>query len=139
MKGNLEAAIDASIDEMPDSFELKKFLLGHRAEVKGMIIAEWDAEKAYQYARKEGMEDGRAEGRVEGLVAGRAEGLVAGREEGLVAGREEGLVSGRAETQARVASDMLKDNYPLSAIQKISKLSEEAIRNLANSLGITIA
>ena len=96
-----------------------------------MIIAEWDAEKAYQYARKEGLEDGRAEGRVEGLVAGRAE--------GLVAGREEGLVSGRAETQARVASDMLKDNYPLSAIQKISKLSEEAIRNLANSLGITIA
>ena len=128
---SLEAAVDAAIDEMPDSFELKKFLVQHRAEVKGMIIAEWDAEKAYQYARKEGLEDGRAEGRVEGLVAGRAE--------GLVAGREEGLVSGRAETQARVASDMLKDNYPLSAIQKISKLSEEAIRNLANSLGITIA
>ena len=135
MKGNLEAAIDAAIDEMPDSFELKKFLLGHRAEVKGMIIAEWDAEKAYQYARKEGMEDGRAEGRAAGLVIGRAEGLAAGREEGLATGREEGI----RENRERVASDMLKDNYPLSAIQKISRLSEEAIRNLASSLGITVA
>ena len=34
---------------------------------------------------------------------------------------------------------MLKDNYPLSAIQKISRLSEDAIRNIANSLGLTIA
>ena len=76
-----------------------------------MSIAEWDAEKAYQYARKEGMEDGRAEGRAEGI----------------------------SEDRERIASDMLKDNYPLSAIQKISRLSEEAIRNLANSLGITIA
>ena len=149
--GSLEAAIDAAIDEMPDSFELKKFLVGHRAEVKGMIIAEWDAEKAYQYARKEGMEDGRAEGhaegRAEGLVAGRAEGLATGRAEGLATGRAEGLATGRAEglatgreeTQERVASDMLKDNYPLSAIQKISRLSEDAIRNLANTLGITVA
>ena len=169
--GNLESAVDAAIDEMPDDFELKKFLVQHRAEVKGMIIAEWDAEKAYQYARKEGMEDGfaegHAEGRVEGLVAGRAEGLAAGRAEGLVAGREEGLAAGRAEgreiglaagreeglaagreeglaegiseEKQRVASDMLKDNYPLSAIQKISRLSEDAIRNIANSLGLTIA
>ena len=149
---SLEEAIDAAIDEMPDDFELKKFLVQHRAEVKGMILAEWDAEKAYRYARKEGMEDGRAEGRAEGLVAGRAEGLAVGREEGhaegLAVGREEGhaeegLAAGReeglSEEKTRVASDMLKDNYPLSEIQKISRLSEEAILNLANSLGITVA
>ena len=58
-----------------------------------------------------------------------------GRAEGVVAGRAECL----SEEKTRVASDMLKDNYPLSAIQKISRLSEEAILNLANSLGITIA
>ena len=62
--GSLEAAV-AAIDEMSDDFELKKFLLQHRAEVKGMIFAEWDAEKAYQYARKEGIERGRAEGLAE--------------------------------------------------------------------------
>ena len=39
----------------------------------------------------------------------------------------------------RVAIDMLTDNYPMSAIAKISKLSEEAIRKLADKIGITIA
>ena len=46
---------------------------------------------------------------------------------------------GREQEQERVAADMLKDNYPLSAIQKLSRLSEEAIRNIADSLGLTIA
>ncbi len=32
---NLEAAVDAAIDDMPESFLIKKFLLEHRAEVKG--------------------------------------------------------------------------------------------------------
>jgi len=37
-----------------------------------------------------------------------------------------------------VAVDMLKDNYPLSAIIKISKLTEDAIINIAHNLNITI-
>lgn len=44
----------------------------------------------------------------------------------------------KQEEKERVASDMLKDNYPLSAIQKISKLSEDTIRNLAKNLGIAV-
>ncbi len=43
------------------------------------------------------------------------------------------------EDRRRVTTDMLMDNYPLSAISKISKLSEDAIRNLANNLGMSIA
>ena len=31
---NLEAAVDAAIDEMPDDFMIKQFLVGNRAEVK---------------------------------------------------------------------------------------------------------
>ena len=38
----------------------------------------------------------------------------------------------------KVATDMLRDNYPLSAISKISKLSEETIRNIANSIGVSV-
>ncbi len=44
----------------------------------------------------------------------------------------------RREVEYRVAADMLKDNYPLSAIIKISKLTEDAVLNIANSLNITI-
>ncbi|MBR0185737.1 MAG: hypothetical protein IJQ24_06885 [Synergistaceae bacterium] len=91
---NLEAAIDAAIDEMPDEFMIKSFLLLNKAEVKGMFLTEYDQEKVLSQQRR--------------------------------------------EVEYRVATDMLMDNYPLSAIEKISQLSEDAIRKLANRLGISI-
>ena len=91
---NLDTAIDTAIDEMPDAFVIKKFLLLNKAEVKGMFLTEYDQNKV--------------------------------------------LAQERQEVEYRVATDMLVDNYPLQAITKISKLSEEAILKLANSLGIKI-
>ena len=91
---NLEVAIDAAIDEMPDEFVIKRFLLQNKAEVKGMFLTEYDQEKVLSQAVN--------------------------------------------EDRGRVATDMLMDNYPLSAIEKISRLSEDAIRKLANRLGISI-
>ena len=42
------------------------------------------------------------------------------------------------QTNERVATDMLMEKkYPLSDIKKISRLSEDVILNLANSLGVT--
>ena len=92
---NLEAAIDAAIDEMPDKFIIKNFLLLNKAEVKGMFLTEYDQDKV--------------------------------------------LAQERREIEYRVATDMLVDNYPLQAIAKISKLSEEAILQLANSLGLPVS
>ena len=43
------------------------------------------------------------------------------------------------ENRKRVATDMLMESYPLSAITKISKLSEDVIRKIADNLGVTIA
>ena len=91
---NLEATIDAAINEMPDEFMIKKFLLQNKAEVKGMFLTEYDQEKV--------------------------------------------LAQERQEVEYRVATDMLMDNYPLSAISKISRLSEDTIRTLANSLGMSV-
>ena len=42
------------------------------------------------------------------------------------------------QANERVATDMLKKNLPLSLIEEISKLSEEAIRKIANNLGIEV-
>ena len=88
---DLEAAIDAILDEMPDWFIIKKFLLLNKTEVKSMFFTEYDQEKVLEqtvnYERK------------------------------------------------RTATDMLMDNYPLSSIAKISKLSEDVILGLANRLG----
>ena len=92
---NLEAAIDAAIDEMPDEFVIKRFLLQNRAEVRGMFLTEYDQEKVLSQAVN--------------------------------------------EDRRRVATDMLMERLPLSLISKISKLSEDAIRKLANNLGMSIA
>ncbi|MBR1437712.1 MAG: hypothetical protein IJ587_04170 [Synergistaceae bacterium] len=94
---NLETSIDMAINEMPDDFVIKKFLLSNKAEVKGMFLTEWEQEKVLAQERRE------------------------------------------AEYMAneRVATDMLIEKLPLPLIVKISKLSEDTIRSLANTLGIT--
>ena len=53
--------------------------------------------------------------------------------------RRNSLQQGILQTNRRVAMDMLKKNLPLSLIAEISKLSEEAIRKLADKIGVTIA
>ena len=58
---NLEQAVDAAIDEMPDDSLLEKFLLSHRAEVKGMYLTEYDETKDRMHERSEGRAEGRNE------------------------------------------------------------------------------
>ena len=43
-----------------------------------------------------------------------------------------------AEVNERVAADMLKENMPLSMIEKISRLSEDKIRTLAKKLNVAV-
>ena len=71
---NIEAAVDAAVDEMPDSFELKVFLVANRAEVKMMFLTQYDEKKTLEMERKEGREEGKAEGLAEGEAKGKAEG-----------------------------------------------------------------
>ena len=51
---------------------------------------------------------------------------------------KEGEARKEAEVNERVATDMLKERLPLKTITKISKLSEERIRQLAKSLGVAV-
>ena len=50
---DLEAAVDAAIDEIPDEFVIKRFLLSNKAEVKGMFLTEYDQEKVLAQERRE--------------------------------------------------------------------------------------
>ena len=45
---DLEATINATIDEMPDDFSIKRFLMMNKAEVKGMFPTEYDQEKVLE-------------------------------------------------------------------------------------------
>ena len=54
---DIEQAVDEVLDEMPDDFVIKKFLLMHRAEVKGMFLTEYDEEKILAQERQEGIQE----------------------------------------------------------------------------------
>ena len=69
--GNLETAIDKAIEKMPRDFVIRNFIMGHRAEVKGMFLTEWDQEEALAQERIEGREEGRKEGPEEGREKGK--------------------------------------------------------------------
>ena len=63
----LDIAIDRTIDTIPDDFITKTYLEAHRAEVKGMLLTEYNEAKAMELFREEGREEGRAEGRAQGM------------------------------------------------------------------------
>ena len=62
----IEAAIDKTIDEMPDDFLIKDYLVSNRAEMQGMCLTEYNEAEMMEQSREEGREEGRAEGRHEG-------------------------------------------------------------------------
>lgn len=47
-KMDLDAAVDAALDEMPDEYVIKTFLLENRAEVKSMFLTEYNEEKGME-------------------------------------------------------------------------------------------
>ena len=49
--------MDAAINEMPDDFVIKGFLVTNRAEGKGMFLTEYDEEKMKEQERKEAVDE----------------------------------------------------------------------------------
>jgi hypothetical protein len=62
----LEAAVDLAIDQMPEEYQIRAFLMENRAEVKRMCITEYNEVKTLADERMEGRAECRAEGRAEG-------------------------------------------------------------------------
>lgn len=59
----LGIVIDRTIATMPRDFEIRPFLTAHQAEVRGMLLTEYDEARAMELFR----EDGRREGALEAL------------------------------------------------------------------------
>ena len=63
----MSSAVDKAIDEMPNDYVIKPFLEAHRAEVKGMLLTEYNEAEQMELFKEDGRKEGRAEG--EGLLA----------------------------------------------------------------------
>lgn len=82
-------AVNSVLDEMPDSYRLKPFLVAHKAEVTDMCITEYDEKETLKAIGEEYFAEGKAEGKAEGRAEGKAE----GRAEGRVERQEENIRS----------------------------------------------
>ena len=71
---------------MPDEFFIKPFLMAHRAEVKGMLLTEYNEAETMELFR----EEGRAEGILKTLVGLVRDGLLSVMDAASRAGLTEG-------------------------------------------------
>ena len=59
-KMDLDVAIDTAVDEMPDDFVILEFIIANRAEVKTMLLTEYNEEKVMEKERQEGRKNAMA-------------------------------------------------------------------------------
>ena len=56
---NIDEAVDKAINELPKDFEIRSFLIGHRAEVKSMCITEYNEEETMQLFKEQYLKQGK--------------------------------------------------------------------------------
>ena len=67
VNAEIAEAVDKTLEEMPESFALKPFLLMHKAEVSDMCITEYDAAETLKAIGEEYFAEGKAEGKAESI------------------------------------------------------------------------
>ena len=58
----IEEAVDRALDEMPEDFSIREFLMENRAEVKDMCLTEYNEEETMQMFKEEGRQEGEKAG-----------------------------------------------------------------------------
>ena len=71
VEADMQTALNRAMDYCIENGILKEFLVRYRAEVLGMFLEEFDAEKYERTIRDEGREEGIQVGREEGREEGR--------------------------------------------------------------------
>ena len=78
----MEKAVDKAVNECIKEGVLFDFLTAHKAEVKGMILTDYDEEKTMEMFKREYRHDGYSEGRLEGEQIGYSKGEQVGYNKG---------------------------------------------------------
>ncbi len=80
--GSTKEAVDAAVSYCVEHGILTDILIPLSAEVKKMLLTEYNEKKVMAWLKKEAREEGRLEGQREGRIEGRQEGRIEGRQEG---------------------------------------------------------
>ena len=88
--------------------------------------------EAIRQIREEGWKEGLAKGKKEGKKEGLEKGIAKGRKEGLAKGKEEGIEQNKHD----VAASALRMRLSIRTIQKLTGLSLESIRSIAQLIAM---
>jgi predicted transposase/invertase (TIGR01784 family) len=80
--------------------------------------------------RDEGIEEGIQRGMQEGILKGILKGKREGKKEGKKEGMQKGILKGKRETMNEIAQNLLKMNFPMTDITKITGLTPEQVLQL---------
>ena len=65
-KLSIEDAVNKALNDMPDDFSIKAYLMEHRAEVNIMCLTEYDEAETLNLFKEEGRQEGLKQGLKEG-------------------------------------------------------------------------
>ena len=108
------AIIKESVDNLKRLNSDAAFVYGLTPEEDEMLVRNTRDELVRREALAKGLAEGKAEGKTEGLA--------------------EGKVEGKAEGKAEIATNLLKENYPIEKIIKVTGLTKEEIKKIISSL-----
>ena len=137
--GRTQEAVDAIFQACLEEGILVPFLRTQEKEVRDIMTSLFDEKRIQEIHDNTVRQEGRTEGRAEGLREGEAKGRAEGEAKGRAEGKAEGRAEGRAEGKADVVMEMLRDNAPLSLIEKYTQVSGEKIMEIARSIGVSPA
>lgn len=117
-----DEAIDQAVIYCIDHGIMEDILLPFRADVKKMLLTEYNEKKYMKMFRKEAREQGMKEGRQIGLETG--------REEGRQIGLEEGLEEGIRQERTRLLETMLQNGASAEQLSELTGVPVGEIRQL---------
>ena len=65
---DLESAVDTAVNNMPNDYIIKPFIIANRAEVKLMLFTEYDEEMIKKYERIDARKEGREEAEYKSFI-----------------------------------------------------------------------
>ena len=120
-----DLAVDSAMEYCIEHGILEDTLTMFRAEVKKMLLTEYNEKKHLRLLRAEAREEGREEGRIEG----REEGRIEGREEGRAEGHTEGVKEGEQKERSSLIRKMLQNGCSVEQAAKLTGLSPQEIQD----------
>ena len=109
-KHDIENAMNKSIDEMPDDFEIKNYIEINRAEVKDMCLTEYNEVETMEMFREEGRQDG----------------------------IQEGILIGKQKGEENMVKRMIQGNMDGNEIMRITGYNKAMIDGIANKMEMTV-